>query len=65
MSCCRMIWKGPKRACSKTGDVSGFAATTNRIRAEMLSKMYWSKFGLLGFFEITPRMVTRRFRVFS
>ena len=28
------------------------------ISAEMLSKMYWSKSGLLGFFEIAPKMFT-------
>ena len=65
MSCCRMMVKGPKRACSKAGRVSGFAATAKRMSAEMLSKMYWSKFGLLGFFEMMPRTTTRRFRVFS
>lgn len=26
--------------------------------AEMLSKIYWSKFGLLGFFEMTPKIAT-------
>ena len=57
--------KGPKRAPSNAASVSGFAATLKRMSAEILSKMYWSKFGLLGFFEMTPRMVTRQFRVFS
>ena len=27
--------------------------------------MYWSKYGLLGFFEMTPRMATSLFNVFS
>jgi hypothetical protein len=35
------------------------------MRAEILSKMYWSKLGLLGFFEITPKIATSRCRVFS
>ena len=35
------------------------------INAEILSKMYWSKFGLLGFCEMTPRMATKRARVRS
>ena len=56
---------GPKSACSNVGSVLGFACTTKRIRAAMLSKMYWSKFGLLGFFEITPRMATSRWSIRS
>ena len=27
--------------------------------------MYWSKYGLLGFFEMTPRIATSLFNVFS
>ena len=27
------------------------------------SKVYWSKCGLLGFFAITPRMLTNRVRI--
>jgi hypothetical protein len=30
------------------------------MSAEMLSKMYWSKLGLLGFLEMMPRIVTKR-----
>ena len=27
------------------------------MSADILSKMYWSKLGLLGFFEMTPTIV--------
>lgn len=33
-------------------------SVTHLMSAEMLSKMYWSKSGLLGFFEIAPKMFT-------
>lgn len=36
------------------------SSRTYRIRADILSKMYWSKLGLLGFLEMTPRILTRR-----
>jgi hypothetical protein len=35
------------------------------MSAEILSNMYWSKFGLLGFLEICPRMATNRWSVRS
>lgn len=34
------------------------ALSAHLNNAEMLSKMYWSKFGLLGFFEMTPKIAT-------
>ena len=33
------------------------------MSADILSKMYWSKLGLLGFFEMTPRIATNCWNV--
>lgn len=38
---------------------------THLISADMLSKIYWSKLGLLGFFEMMPNIVMRRPRILS
>ena len=38
---------------------------SNLIRPDKLSKVYWSKWGLLGFFEMTPRIPTRRLSIRS
>jgi len=68
-------------ACSKVGSAVGWPSHTNlecqrskgqkqrfwayRMSAETLSKQYWLNLGLLGFRLISPRILTRRFRIAS
>lgn len=61
MSCCRMTSIDGSSAASNEDTFSGLSAVTSRMRAEMLSKVYWLKLGLLGFCMMTRRMAIRRF----
>lgn len=50
---------------SSTRSKSSYRRAPDRIKPDKLSKIYWSKWGLLGFFEMTPRIPTRRLSVRS